>query len=558
MMEEGPEDKYHKARRERQEHIDSILNSDSSKKVIVAGPGTGKTHLFKEVLKDKTETLTLTFVSSLVEDLSLELYGLSDVKTLHSFARSELSRVTKSSVKIFSWLPTVIQEDGKTLLNDKIDFDSIFHSRDDNNDHVKFYKKRKDYYGSYYGFTDVIFAIVKYYEANKDKVPNYKQVIVDEFQDFNKLEVDLIDLLAEKSPVLVAGDDDQALYTFKGASPDHIRARHGDTYPDYTPFNLPFCSRSTEVIVSAVNDFINSAKAKNNLPNRVEKTYQYFVDKDKDREGELNPKIDYAQVFAKKIPWFIEQQLGEMAGQVRKSFSVLVITPTKVQSRIIRNALRKKGFQNISFTDKRDETGPSLLDGLRLLLEDPKSNLGWRVVAKRMLSDSDLKEIVKKTHEDSPKPFLEYLSANIKKEVKAALSTLRAVNKDKTVTEEKINALLKLIGHNTLDVLQASIQTELHSLNPHTQLPGLQGIPINITTVERSKGLAADVVFITFFDDQYFIKNKNKTVISDQDICKFLVAMTRARKKLCLVSSSTSKQPTFLSWIDSSRINKVT
>ncbi len=555
-LEETEEDKYSKAKAEREEHINNVLNSPSQKKVIVAGPGTGKTHLFKEVLKDKTETLTLTFVSSLVEDLSLELYGLSDVKTLHSFARSELSRVTKNSVKVFSWLPTIIKEDAKILQNEEIDFDTIFHSRDDNNVNIQFYKKRKDYYGSYYGFTDIIFAIVKYYEVNKDKIPSYKQVIVDEFQDFNKVEVDLIDLLAEKSPVLVAGDDDQALYTFKGASPEHLRARHGNDYPDYTSFNLPLCSRSTEVIVNAVNDFISNAKSKNLLSNRVEKHYRYFIDKDKDKEGELNPTIDYAQVFAKKIPWFIQQELGLMATQVRKKFSVLIITPTKLQSKLIRNALNKKGFQNIPFVEKKDENGPSLLDGLRILLEDPKSNLGWRVIAKRMLSDTQFTEIINKSSQDEPKQILDYLLPKTKKEVRAALSTLRAVSKDKAVTEEKLNVLLKLIGHNTVDVLKSSINTELHSLSPQPRLPGLQGITINITTVEKSKGLAADVVFITFFDDQYYIKNKNKQVISDQDICKFIVAMTRARKKLYLVSSSVSKRPTFLGWIDSSRIKK--
>jgi hypothetical protein len=47
--------------------------------------------------------------------------------------------------------------------------------------------------------------------------------------------------------------------------------------------------------------------------------------------------------------------------------------------------------------------------------------------------------------------------------------------------------------------------------------------------LQSSKGPAAEYVFITHFDDQYFIKDKNKTNISDQDICNFLVAITRDR-----------------------------
>jgi superfamily I DNA/RNA helicase len=78
------------------------------------------------------------------------------------------------------------------------------------------------------GYADIVFAIVKQFEVKKEKIPTYEQVVVDEFQDFNKLEVSLIELLAEKSPILLAGDDDQALYDFKDASPEHIRERHGN------------------------------------------------------------------------------------------------------------------------------------------------------------------------------------------------------------------------------------------------------------------------------------------------------------------------------------------
>ena len=43
------EDIYAQAKSERQKHVDAILNSPSRKKIVVAGPGTGKTYLFKEI-----------------------------------------------------------------------------------------------------------------------------------------------------------------------------------------------------------------------------------------------------------------------------------------------------------------------------------------------------------------------------------------------------------------------------------------------------------------------------------------------------------------------------
>jgi len=57
--------------------------------------------------------------------------------------------------------------------------------------------------------------------------------------------------------------------------------------------------------------------------------------------------------------------------------------------------------------------------------------------------------------------------------------------------------------------------------------PAIRKLPIKATTIQSSKGLAEDYVFITHFDDLYFIKDKDKANISDHDICSFLVALTR-------------------------------
>ncbi|MEP7273760.1 MAG: ATP-dependent helicase, partial [Acidobacteriota bacterium] len=51
---------------------------------------------------------------------------------------------------------------------------------------------------------------------------NYKTVIVDEFQDINKLDFELIRLLSDRKTLAVVGDDDQSIYAFRGCSPDYI------------------------------------------------------------------------------------------------------------------------------------------------------------------------------------------------------------------------------------------------------------------------------------------------------------------------------------------------
>ncbi len=554
--------KYETIKRERQKYVDRILQSPSAKKIVVAGPGTGKTYLFKMILEGKKNTLTLTFVNALVEDLSLELCGISDVKTLHGYARGVLKTAKTKDINIFPKLSRVIKEDAKILLNEEeVDFDHLFHNRVDEKEHIEFYKKRKDYY-KHYGFSDIVFAVVRYFEENRQKIPEYEQVVVDEFQDFNKLEVSLIDLLAEKSPVLIAGDDDQALYeSLKSASPKHIRQRHNDTTFGYTTFCLPYCSRCTRVIVEAANDIIAGAKDSGYLISRISKRFQYFDDKEQDKVSHKNPQIIYKQLFVNQIPQFIQAQIETIAKEVRGKFTVLIISPTNIQCRSIVDALKKKGFQSVHFMEKKGKEEPTLLDGLKLLLEAKKEcnqcNLGWRIAAKAILNDADFETLLKLTDEEHAKNFSELIQSDKKKEVTQMLTTARAVRDGKPADDAKLSDLLKKVDLDAYEMVRDCLKDEITSgAWPHSN-PGIKNIPITTATIQSSKGLDADYVFITYFDDQYFIKDGDRTQICDQDICNFLVTLTRARRKVLLISSDTNRKPVFLKWIDEKRIREM-
>ncbi|MDP8240804.1 MAG: hypothetical protein P9X24_17085, partial [Candidatus Hatepunaea meridiana] len=114
--------KYIQSKQECNQCIDLIIGSTSWRKIVVAGPGTGKTYLFKKIIGQNTNCLTLTFVTALVKDLALELYGLSEVRTLHGFARKELVRLSQKDkeYRIYPNLPSVISEDAFILLSKSI------------------------------------------------------------------------------------------------------------------------------------------------------------------------------------------------------------------------------------------------------------------------------------------------------------------------------------------------------------------------------------------------------------------------------------------------------
>jgi hypothetical protein len=546
---------YEKANSQRENHLVAILRSPSPKKIVVGGPGTGKTHLFKKILDAKKKTLTLTFVNSLVEDLSLDLYGMSDVKTLHSFARGILHSITKQNIEIFPKLPIVIHEDAKVLLEQEIDFNKLFHERRDDSEYIDFYQKRRKYY-EHYGYSDIVFAAVKYFEQHIDQIPAYEQIVVDEFQDFNALEVSLIDLLAQKSPILLAGDDDQALYDFKSASPKHIRERHSRGKPNHDSFNLPYCSRCTQVVVGATNDIITVARKRGFLKGRIDKPYTYFNHKDKDAESVKYPKIGYKHMYAAQIPSFIEIKIGEMANDLKGKFSTLIISPTRVQSRSIVSALKAKGFGNIEFTERRDEGELNLLDGFKLLLEDNQSNLGWRIVARYFLENEAFNSFLGETAANNSKRAIDIIDSASKRDVKKLLKTLRCIRDDKPAPSDEVEDALNRLKLNPIEIAQKILIEEIASNVQRIGGQGIRKIPIRATTVQSSKGLSADLVFITHFDDQFFIKNKDKQNIMDRDICSFVVALTRTIKRVYLISTIKAF-PTFLTWISKERIERL-
>ena len=108
----------HKA--ERRNDVERIKESVHPRKVIVAGPGTGKSFLFSEIIKKKraegkSKFLAVTFIGKLGDTLADDLCGLATTTTLHSFARGF---VLEASVPVKGWkyypeMYKVISEDLK-------------------------------------------------------------------------------------------------------------------------------------------------------------------------------------------------------------------------------------------------------------------------------------------------------------------------------------------------------------------------------------------------------------------------------------------------------------
>ena len=109
-------------------------------------------------------------------------------------------------------------------------------------------------------FDDMILNTVKLFEENKEVLDYYRAlfhyILVDEYQDTNRVQDKLVNMLAGKGGNLcVVGDDDQSIYSFRGADVDNI-LKFEHRHPDAKVIKLEQNYRSTGNILKIANDLI--------------------------------------------------------------------------------------------------------------------------------------------------------------------------------------------------------------------------------------------------------------------------------------------------------------
>jgi len=118
--------------------------------------------------------------------------------------------------------------------------------------------------------------LLKDLDTRNKYAEQFQYVLVDEYQDTNKIQASIINLLASNhNNLLVVGDDAQSIYSFRAADIKNIldfSATDGKGHPDAKIFKLETNYRSTPNILQVANDVIA-----NNL-NQYEKKLKSVVD----------------------------------------------------------------------------------------------------------------------------------------------------------------------------------------------------------------------------------------------------------------------------------------
>jgi hypothetical protein len=534
---------------ERNRATEAIVNSAADKKLIVAGPGTGKSFTFRQVLETcGGRGLALTFIRNLVADLDVALGNIADVFTFHSFCKRQLhlNPVDDLSSKwhYYPSLLDLIAYDLSLIGNSwtRADIERAMHTLDETDDAIAEGLRMGSYYDAV-SHTDVVLRVLMHLDERRDKIPDYPLVVVDEYQDFCEMETEFISLLASRSPVLIAGDDDQALYGFKDATPRFIRELAAGT--EYERFALPYCSRCTAVVVAAVNDVLDTAVRKGSLQGRLEKEFRCFMP-DKADDSAAYPRIIHAacSVQTKTCPYigrYIVDEIYKISTEdIRASHeqrypTVLVIGPKPFLGAAYEVVAAEFPQAQMRQSSQGD---CNALDGYRLLAKDERSRLGWRILIACDAfpgSDGVLERVAR--HEEEltdliPDDYREY-----------HLELARLVGRlldGEELNSDEAERLASCTGMTLDEIREALHLAEAMDADDAEEegepTPTAEGDKSTIvfTTLTGSKGLSAGHVFIVGFNNGHLPRDPDN--IKDLEICQFVVGLSRTRKECHVIS----------------------
>ncbi len=110
-------------------------------------------------------------------------------------------------------------------------------------------------------FDDMLLMTYELFSARKDILElwrkQYQYILIDEFQDINKVQYEVVRMLAAPdNNLFIVGDDDQSIYRFRGAKPEIMLGFEKD-YPNLKKILLNVNYRSTQTIVKAASNLIS-------------------------------------------------------------------------------------------------------------------------------------------------------------------------------------------------------------------------------------------------------------------------------------------------------------
>lgn len=534
-----------------------------SHQLIVAGPGTGKTHTLTQKILNLIQNgaapgdiVAITFTNKAAREMKDRLENqtaeIPFVGTFHALALQilktqshnfNLLQPKQQDEIIASIAPKLKQKEKKefkrviTLAkNQLLPFEEIetFLEADQIQDlYQKYAQTLED--ENLLDFDDLL---TKGLEHLKQGNHHPRHLFIDEYQDINEIQYRMVRALTgENTSVYAIGDPDQSIYAFRGSNVQHFLKFEQD-FPNVVRVTLEQNYRSTPTVIAAANALIR------HNTQRLEKSIT--PTRQEDAVITLHPF---------QTEWhegrFITKEISRLVGGTNMIQSHNLVTPaktyhfsdiailyrTKAQARVLTECLKKEGipFQCVSTIPwyQKPEV-QQLLQYLQYLQspatptdisEPQKILLNNYVREHRDLSTSNPSTLIKKIiqyakledHHENGSSRAHQKIQNIKKlQAEAAMF-------DDTTGEE---GLQQLLDHYAL-------LRDFDHYNPKAKA-------VSLMTLHAAKGLEFPIVFIAGLEDGLLpFRKEGEETNFEEERRLFYVGITRAQEKLYLSHAAT-------------------
>ncbi|MDZ7265634.1 MAG: UvrD-helicase domain-containing protein [candidate division KSB1 bacterium] len=428
----------------------------------------------------------------------------------------------------------------------------------------------------------------------------FEYILVDEYQDTNRVQYQLIKILGQKHRnISVVGDDDQSIYRWRGADVRNILEFERD-YPDCTIFRLEQNYRSTANILATAHCIIshNHRRMKKQLWTKKEpgEKVQFLLTNDP-REEALS---------------IAHQILEELPNYQYKFSNFAILYRTNAQSRVIEDVLKNYNINyvvigGIRFYDRKEVkdilaylkvlANPSDSISLKRIINYPVRGIGDATIKK--LEEYSLRHQISLFDSLEQVNEIESISSKTKTSISDFYNLIKKHNALKTslpasdlitslIDEIGILSMLKQEGSleslNAIDNIRELLTgiNEFINENPHLSLEDyLENISlisdidkwdakanaVSLLTLHSAKGLEFPIVFIAGLEEGLFplTHQLGSTEDLEEERRLFYVGATRAKEKLFLSAARSRHKfgetfngtiSRFINEIDSDLIDK--
>ncbi len=405
------------------------------------------------------------------------------------------------------------------------------------------------------------------FEENEDIREKYSEkflhILVDEYQDTNKIQADIIDLTASHhGNLMVVGDDSQSIYSFRGANFANI-IDFPKRYPDTTIYKLETNYRSTDEVLNLANTvLIHNVKQ---FPKKLRAV----------RGSGVKPGLIALSDVLQQAE-FVAERLLELRDEGISLNSIAILYRAHYQSMEMQLELTKRGIPYTIRSGLRffEQAHIKDITSYLKIVVNPLDEIAWKRILKLLpkignitadriwnyirkhngslscLETDKINTLLSKGTITGWKVFVETIKNLNQPEIKSSPTEMIQTVLSNGYEEylhakypdyvERIEDIKQIGNYASQYKSTESFLSELALLGTVESetivFSGEEDEKVVLSSVHQAKGLEWDVVFIIWLADGYFPSSRSlKSLEGEEEERRlFYVAVTRAKDELYL------------------------